>query len=205
MQVAESLQDVRQARQAAIAGTMSKVRQVEQSRGVTREALDEIRDLLLELAAHTELFPASDFPPHKDERGFDAIYRLSEDDDHRFALYMSTAERGKKVPPHDHTTWAVIAGVQGDELNVFYERSDDGSQPGRGTLREINRTVVSPGTAVTLMPDDIHHIETGEAGDTLHLHLYGLGLEQLSERVAYDVNAGTYKTMNVSPHILEAR
>ena len=205
MQAAQSLQDVRQARREAIAATMDRVREAVRTRGVTREVLVAIRQEQLELANQPDLFPEADFRPGKDQKGFDAIYRLSEDDDHGFALYLSTAQQGKKVPPHDHTTWAVIVGVKGRELNVFYERTDDGSVPGRGTVQEVRREMVQPGTGVMLMPDAIHHIEVASGDDTQHLHLYGLALEQLTERVTYDMGAGTYKAMNISPNIQEAR
>ena len=54
---------------------------------VTREALEEIKDLLIDLAKKDGLFPLSDFPVDPETDGNGVIYRLSEDDDHRFALY----------------------------------------------------------------------------------------------------------------------
>ena len=64
------------------------------------------------------------------------IYRLAEDPDHRFALYASAGGAGKKVPPHNHTTWAIIAGVHGAERNVVYDRLDNGAREDLVQLRE---------------------------------------------------------------------
>jgi len=205
MQSMQAVQSVQQERRAAITAAVSQVRDVEHKLGVTPAALAEIRKILLNLSGRRELFPQEDFPPVRDERGFDAVYRLSEDEDHRFALYMSAAQPGKKVPPHNHTTWAVIASVRGEEENFFYERADDGSQPGRAALRLIREEVVRPGSGVCLMPDDIHHIQVTGSQPTLHLHMYGLALDHLGERVAFDILAGTVKTMRTTPNILEAR
>ena len=33
-----------------------------------------------------------------------------------------------ETPPHNHTTWAVVVGHAGNELNRFYARTDDGSR-----------------------------------------------------------------------------
>ena len=201
MQAAQSLQDVRQARREAVAAPMDRVREVVRNRGVTREALVEIRQELLELANQPDLFPEAEFRSGKDQKGFDAIYRLSEDDDHGFALYLSTAQQGKKVPPHDHTTWAVIVGVDGEEYNTFYERADDGSSPGEGYLRVVGEAVVRPGTGVCMMPEDIHHIETYGKDPTMHLHMYGLALDRLTGRVMYDLAEGTYGLFTTKQNI----
>lgn len=205
MQAAQQANDVSEARRVAIADTVARVRQIETEQGVTRTALEAIRAELLKLAARRELFPRSDFRAERDAGGNNAIYLLSEDDDKRFALYMSTAQPGKKVPPHNHTTWAVIVGVEGDEENFFYERTDDGSVPGQGILRQVGHEVVRPGTGVTLMPEDIHHIQVGGTEPTLHLHMYGLALDRLHQRVTYDMDAGTYKVFPASPNIRDAR
>lgn len=194
--------DIRDRRNTAVKDTVAAVRRIEREKGVNAATLEAIKAELLKLARHRELFPIKHFPvaPHE---GNGVIYRLSEDPDHRFALYASTGVPGKGVHPHDHTTWAVIVGVHGDEHNVFYRRSDDGSRPGKGTLAKIGEATVSPGTGVTLMPDDIHSIFVTGTTNTVHLHMYGLALEQLHQRVMYDTRAGTYKvfpaTQNIKP------
>jgi predicted metal-dependent enzyme (double-stranded beta helix superfamily) len=205
LQTVQAAITVQDARRAAIADTIARIREVEAARGVNRDALKEIRALLLELASHQELFPPEDFPAARDEKGFDTVYRLAEDGDHRFALYMSTGTPGKKVPPHNHTTWAVIVGVEGAEENFFYRRDDLGETPGRAQLTATGGKVVRPGTGVCLMPDDIHHIQVTSDTPTMHLHMYGYSLERLPNRVVFNMDAGTVKQMVTTPNIREAR
>ena len=194
--------DIRAERDQAVATAIAEIRGIEVAQGVNPDALDATKEVLLELARRRDLFPLDDFPMGPDD-GNGTLYRLSEDEDHRFALYASTSLPGKSVPPHNHTTWAVIVGVHGDEHNVFYERTDDGSQPGIGELRQTGEYTVSPGAGVTLMPDDIHSINVKGDEKTVHLHMYGLALERLHERVMYDTQAGTTKvfpaTQNIKP------
>ncbi|MBC8339092.1 MAG: hypothetical protein ISR51_01505 [Rhodospirillales bacterium] len=195
--------NIREQRNAAVAETIAEIRDIEQTRGVNPDALESIKGVLLKLADKRELFPEDHFPVGEED-GNSVVYRLSEDDDHRFALYASTALPGKGVHPHNHTTWAVIVGVHGDEHNIFYERADDGSQTGIGDLRQSGKFTVSHGTGVTLMPDDIHSIHVTGEKKTVHLHMYGLALEQLHERVMYDTRAGTYKIFPATQNIQQA-
>jgi len=192
--------DIREQRGKAVAGAMAEIRDIEHTQGVNAQALDAIKGVLLKLAVRRDLFPEEQFPVGPED-GNSVIYRLSEDDDHRFALYASTALPGKGVPPHNHTTWAVIVGVHGDEHNILYERADDGSREGVGELRQTGELTVSHGTGVTLMPDDIHSIHVTGEQKTVHLHMYGLALEQLHERVMYNTQAGTYKVFPASQNI----
>lgn len=195
--------DTRQRRGEAVADMIDKVRAVERDRGVTPDALDAIKGLLVELAGRRELFPPGDFPVNAED-GTGVIYRLAEDPDHRFALYATAGAPGKSVPPHNHTTWAVIVGVHGDEHNVFYERVDDGSVPGRGEVRPSGEFTVTHGTGVTLMPDDIHSFHVTGDKPTVHLHMYGLALEQLHQRIMFDTAEGTYKVVPAPRNIRPA-
>jgi len=190
-----------QLREQEINNTIAKIRETETQGGVTRDSLEEIKGHLIELATKDGLFPLSDFPLDPQTDGNGVIYRLSEDDDHRFALYASVGMPGKGVRPHNHTTWAVIVGIAGDELNRFYERTDDGSVTGEGTLRQYKEEAVRYGTGVAFLPDDIHSIHVEGEEKTVHLHMYGLGLEQLHERVMYDQEMGTYKVFPASQNI----
>lgn len=184
--------DVQQQRRQAVAAAVSKIRDIEHRQGITRDALEHIRGALAELAARKELFPESDYPsPGEQERSF--MYLISEDDDHRFALYLSTGVPGRSSPPHNHTTWATIVGMDGEEENRVYERLDDGSVPGKGQLREVRRVVLRPGDGIAFMPDDIHSIHVVSSKPTRHLHMYGVSVEHLPNRIEFDIERGTCK------------
>lgn len=185
--------DVQPLRKAAISAAIEDIRQIETKQGVTREALESIKARLIELARDRSIFPPSDFPAFSGERN--DVHLLQEDPDGRFALYMVIGATGGETPPHDHTTWAVITGLQGQEHNKFYRRLDDGSTPGQGTVEVMNKETVVHGTAVSLMPDDIHsiHLESEGESKTMHLHMYGLGIDRLDKRIAFNMEEGTYK------------
>jgi rhodanese-related sulfurtransferase/predicted metal-dependent enzyme (double-stranded beta helix superfamily) len=186
-------------RAAAVAETVAAMREIEGRAGVTRAALDEMKGALVALAGRTELFPPEQFPVLD---GSGALYRLSEDADRRFALYASAGVPGKAQPPHNHTTWAVIAGVYGDEHNVFYERIDNRATAGTGTIRKTGELTVRRGNAVAFLPDDFHTIAGTSEGPSLHLHMYGMSLENLPERLHFATSAGgPYKVFPANPNI----
>lgn len=189
-------------RNQAVARTIDGIREVTENRSVSLQTLAAVKGLLHDLA-EPERFPLADFPVTEAD-GTGVIYRLSEDADHRYALYASVSAPGKNVAPHDHTTWAVIVGVHGDELNRFYRRTDDGPVPGDARLEETGTFSVTPGTGVILMPDHIHSIHVTGEGNTVHLHMYGLALEQLSKRVVFDTAAGTCQYFSAKQNIKAA-
>jgi rhodanese-related sulfurtransferase/predicted metal-dependent enzyme (double-stranded beta helix superfamily) len=192
--------NLHQERAAAVRRLIEEARTIEKS-GVTAANLEKIGGLLSSLANRAELFPQNEFPLGADG----GIYRLSEDPDHRFALYASAGGAGKKVPPHNHTTWAIIAGVHGAERNVVYERLDNGAQENVVQLREApaKEKTLKRGDVITFLPDDFHHIETPVgSGDALHLHFYGLSLEHLPNRLTVDMKTGAARRFMAKPKIL---
>jgi len=189
-------------RHDAVAETVANIRAIEADKGVTRETLEDIKAAIAGLAKRTELFPRAVFSlPGGEPRN--RLYRISEDPDNRFALYLNSAKPGTRTPPHNHTTWAVIAGVDGEEHQKIYARTDDGATQGKGTVEVAREFTVTPGAAIAFMPDDIHSIQVQGAQPILHLHMYGKGLEQLTERVAYDREAGTYAVFPAHPNIMD--
>src|SRR5512147_2642889 len=165
-------------RRSAIESAVADIRAIEKRDGVTRASLERIKQRLMQLAARTDLFDPNDYPPPAaGQKLRSCLYRLSEDVDHRFALYANASLGGYGTPAHNHTTWAVIVGVTGEELNRFYDRD---AQSG---VREKGRDVVRQGTGVAFIPEDLHsiHIEA----PLLNFHMYGLALEQLHRREFY--------------------
>ena len=192
--------NLHQERAAAVRRLVDEARQVEKA-GVTAANLEKIGALLSMLAGRAELFPQDEFPLGPDG----GIYRLSEDPDHRFALYASAGGPGKKVPPHNHTTWAIIAGVHGAERNVVYDRLDNGARADVVQLREApaKEKTLRRGDVICYLPDDFHHIETpAGSGNALHLHFYGLSLECLPDRVSVDMATGAAKRFMAKARIL---
>ena len=176
-------------RAEAVAETVARIRAIEQEQGVNRASLEAMRAELASLARKKALFRREDFPA-EDLRD-DVFLRLSEDDDNRFALYLNSGLPGKATSPHNHTVWAVIAGIEGAEHNKIYRRTDDGSVPGRGSVVVEREVTVGPGDALAFMPEDIHSIHVLTDSPILHLHMYGKGLEQLTGRVYFDMERGT--------------
>ncbi len=176
---------------------MSDIRGIETELGATRSGVEAIRDRLVELSARRELFPSDDFPaPEGDVTESSYMYRLAQDDDDRFALYAQSSRGHVETPPHDHTTWAVVVGHSGSELNRFYDRRDDG-------VTETHRHLVEAGSGVAMLPDDVHSIHID--GPALNFHCYGLALERLDEREYWSEREGRWKPFRATSGIRDAR
>jgi predicted metal-dependent enzyme (double-stranded beta helix superfamily) len=184
-------------RRAEIAATVADVREIERRDGVNRTSLDRIKERLARLAARKDLFTEKDFaPPAPGGRLKSCLYRVAEDADHRFALYVNASLGGHNTPAHNHTTWAVIVGVSGEELNRFYDRAEGG-------VREKGQYVVKQGTGVCFLPEDLHsiHIEA----PLVNFHMYGLGLDQLHSREYYKAEERAWRVFPAHGDIREAR
>ncbi|MDA1185857.1 MAG: cysteine dioxygenase family protein [Acidobacteria bacterium] len=178
--------------QALVAGT----RLVCDAGEIDRARLDEIRRSLLVLAAKKDLWSEGQFPSPP-EGQLQNRYLIAGEPAEGITLYLNVVRSGKKVPPHNHTTWACIAAVEGVEHNMFYSRRDDGTEAGKATLVLDKVVAVGPGDAIAMLADDIHTFEVRGNQVIRHLHLYGRPLESLSARKAFDVESGTYRLMDV--------
>ncbi len=190
----------REERRRAVEAAVADIRAIERDSGVTPDGLARIKRRLLELAERADLFPAEDFPPPEAGVDFPAnIYRIAEDDDHRFALYVQSSRGALETPAHNHTTWAVIAGIRGDELNRFYERTADGG------VAETGRHVVRQGTAVAFLPDELHSIHVERDDRVINFHMYGLALDHLHARDYYRAEDRSWRNFPAQQDIIEAR
>ena len=186
-----SLADARRdAVDATVARVKAAVAKAPLDRAVLADVLAEVRTL----AARRELWPAEEFPV-PDEQTRQARYLIREDADKSFALYLNVMLPGRRIPPHNHTTWACIAGVEGEEHNYVYRRTDGGVAAGPAELAQSDLVVVGPDRGIALLPDDIHSVEIRGERPIRHLHMYGRALETLTERLSYDLEAKTAQPM----------
>jgi predicted metal-dependent enzyme (double-stranded beta helix superfamily) len=184
-------------RKKEIEAAVADVREIEKRDGVTRASLDKIKQRMMRLALRQDLFTASDYPPPAPGgKRNSCLYRVAEDPDHRFALYVNSSDGNYGTPAHNHTTWAVIVGVSGEELNRFYDRAEDG-------VREKGTAVVRQGTGVAFMPDDLHSIHI--QAPLINFHMYGLALEELTRREYYKPEERAWKVFPPHSDIREAR
>ncbi|WP_053843564.1 cysteine dioxygenase family protein [Paracidovorax avenae] len=188
-------------RRQAVDAALADVRRLTAQGTPDRAALSAITQRLEQLAAHKDLFSRADFPPPDETAGVGAStrYRLNPaDGDGGLALYLNSINPGKTTAPHNHTTWAVIVAVEGQEVNRLYERTDDRSDPARARIHVAREFTVQPGAPIAFLPDDIHSIAVVGTEPTLHFHLYGQPLETLTGRVAIDPDTGEVKNYNAA-------
>jgi predicted metal-dependent enzyme (double-stranded beta helix superfamily) len=87
------------------------------------------------------------------------------------------------VPPHDHGTWAIIAGVEGKETNTLWRHTDDG-----GIERGEDRPL-APGDVLCMPTDAIHSVINEGDEVAVTLHVYGRDLAA-GGRHQYDPETG---------------
>ncbi len=195
--------DIASRRAAAVAAFIATARRlVPDPEAATPDPLRAVAAALEQLGLQRDLFPAEHFPVSEDNPA--QVYRLSEEPGGRHALYVSAGLPGKAQPPHDHTTWAIIAGISGNERNVFYERSTT-ADPARDALAAGKTVDVVPGVSVQLSPTDVHTIELVGDEPGLHLHFYGRALDRMPGRVVFETReGGTYRTFDPPKSIRHA-
>ena len=105
-------------------------------------------------------------------QGF-GVHLLHEEPDHTLAILALSWLPHRGAPPHNHGTWAVIAGVDGPEKNAFFERADDGSRAGHAELRKVGEKVCDVGDVLAMPRGMIHSVWNDTDAVTVSLHIYG--------------------------------
>jgi len=115
---------------------------------------------------HSEHYEAGE------EQGF-GVHLLHEEADHTLAVFAISWLPGRGAPPHNHGTWAVVAGVDGPERNTFWKRVDDGTRPGHAEIVRAGERTFRDGEVLCLLPDAIHSVTNDTERTTVSLHVYG--------------------------------
>jgi predicted metal-dependent enzyme (double-stranded beta helix superfamily) len=97
---------------------------------------------------------------------------VHEEPDHSLAILLVKWGAGNRAPAHDHGgTWALIAGVEGEEINTLWRRKDDGRSAGFAEIEEAAQVAVGPGRILCIGEHDVHTVST--PASALAVHIYG--------------------------------
>ena len=97
-------------------------------------SLDQIKESLARVLSRK----AIPYGQPVDQDGYGS-WRLYTDPDHHFCIRPTHQRSTTSRQPHDHGElgWAVYGILVGETVQQIYERVDDGSEPGRATLRPL--------------------------------------------------------------------
>ena len=116
--------DIAGERSQSVDSLIRDVRAMVESGPLDRALLARIRARILGLAARREFWGEDRYPaPPAGER--QNRYLIGQEGPEGISLYLNVLRRGKKIPPHNHTTWACVAAVEGTEHNTLYDRHDE--------------------------------------------------------------------------------
>ncbi len=189
--------DLAAERRDTVDALIRDVRAITDGAPLDRATMARIRARILPVAARRELWSEADYPaPPEGER--QNRYLIGQEGPEGISLYLNVLRRGKMIPPHNHTTWACVAAVEGTEHNTLYDRLEGGTAPGKARIRQRETRAIAPGNAIAMLPDDIHSVEIRNDEIIRHLHFYGRPLETLDSRLTFDMEAGTCKVMTMA-------
>ena len=155
---------------------------------------DEIFRRLGPLASRLALDKSWLKPEHRavnPEQGF-GVHLLYEQPDHDLAVLVVNWLPDRGAPPHDHGTWAVVAGVEGVERNISYARTDDRARPDNARLEIKKETDAGPGDLICMKTGGIHEVRNLSGKTAISLHTYGRHLNHTG-RSQFDAETGAVK------------
>jgi predicted metal-dependent enzyme (double-stranded beta helix superfamily) len=83
---------------------------------------------------------------------------------------------GRRTPPHDHGTWAMILLLSGEEKNTLYRREN-------GRLRKAGEATLTRGAILPMRADTVHVAECLGDKPAIGLHVYGGDILSLPRRM----------------------
>ncbi len=113
----------------------------------------------------------------------------------RWSVLVAAFAPGVRAPIHDHGAWAVIGIVAGRERETRFRPAPD-------TGLEVDRTLINPAGAVTIVPEGaVHTVEALDGRDAVSIHVYGTDIVT-QPRHTYDPASGTARPFR--PPFVEA-
>ena len=165
-------------------------------RRITGEESDEsgivrrIAPLAGKLAATPGFMTETD-ENYDEAQGF-CLRLLHEEPDHSNAVFLFSWLPGRGTPAHNHKTWGVVVGVEGEEKETWWRRVDDGTRAGYAQLEPLSERRLTPGDVSSFLSDDIHTVCNDTERVSWSLHIYGRHINHTG-RSEFDPVARTEK------------
>jgi predicted metal-dependent enzyme (double-stranded beta helix superfamily) len=106
------------------------------------------------------------------EQGF-GVHLLHEEPNHDLAVFLISWLPNRGTTPHNHKTWAVVVGLEGQEQEINYDRLDDGTALGYAELKLSGERVMGAGDIARCYPEHIHSVRNVGRSISMSLHTYG--------------------------------
>jgi len=135
--------------------------------GPNPDAFGRVGSLLRPLAADPKLVDPSRLAAlHNSSAGFTILGHGNGGSTLMLGRFRSDAP----TPVHNHNSWGVICVISGRDRHILWAREDDGSQPGRARLRQVESQELGTGDIAWFpdVPGDIHS-QQGIGGDAWEL------------------------------------
>ena len=132
--------------------------------------LEEARDYVKRLVMMKHNWLRSSMCQPGESPSLPSIYKLHEEPDHSLTISVVTWTPGDETSPHDHATWAVIAGLQGYETQHRWKRVGN-------DIERDGSERIDANTIVTLDSNAIHSVHNDSGANSVSLHVYGMNPE----------------------------
>ena len=110
------------------------------------------------------------FLPPDPETGW-SVQMLYDEPDFPLTIQTVVWSPGTVSPVHNHATWGIVALLDGQEKNTFWQRSPTSEFP--DLIKATGDRILTPGDILCFMPDAIHQIEAIGDEPTISFNLYG--------------------------------
>jgi predicted metal-dependent enzyme (double-stranded beta helix superfamily) len=158
-------------------GSYSLDQYVRDLRTITAEETDPVRitDRVAPLAKKFAQTPGWLRPEYREcdaAQGF-GVHLLHEEPNHDLAVFLISWLPNRGTTPHNHKTWAVVVGIEGQEQEINYDRLDGGTTRGYADLKRSGAQVMIAGDVARCYPEHIHSVRNVGKNISMSLHTYG--------------------------------
>lgn len=134
-----------------------------------RRRLHAIRPLVRRLLTSSYWLQAEYLEPSP-EIGW-SVLKLYDEPDFSLSVQIVSRLPGIVFPIHNHTTWAVVALMSGQEKNTFWRRTNDTEFSNH--IEPADEHIFVAGDTISFLPNTIYSVEALGDEPAISFHLYG--------------------------------